>query len=146
MSLNRNQLAFVKSAEDIFGVGSILTRDGIDQVVEEAGISFPYWFTTKSEYRVGRGQYKLPDIGNKFKEKEVKTEVAEVALAAQVLEFRQPKLLDDSDIAQLNAMRFEIKMIVPSSINVSESGEENRKVYTSLSGAVENYLNLCLQS
>ena len=99
MSLNRNQLAFVKSAEDIFGVGSILTRDGIDQVVEEAGISFPYWFTTKSEYRVGRGQYKLPDIGNKFKVKEMETEVAEVALAAQVLEFRQPKLLDDSDIA-----------------------------------------------
>jgi len=99
MSLNRNQLAFVKSAEDIFGVGSILTRDGIDQVVEEAGISFPYWFVTKSDYRVGRGQYKLPDIGNKFKVKEMETEVAEVALAAQVLEFRQPKLLDDSDIA-----------------------------------------------
>jgi MoxR-like ATPase len=99
MSLNRNQMAFVKSAENIFGVGSVLTRDDIDQVVEEANVSFPYWFTTKSEYRVGRGQYKLPDIGNKFKEKEMKTEVAEVALAAQVLEFRQPKLLDDSDIA-----------------------------------------------
>jgi MoxR-like ATPase len=99
MSLNRNQRAFVKSAEDIFGVGSVLTRDGIDQVVEEANISFPYWFVTKSDFRVGRGQYKLPDIGNKFKEKEMETEVAEVALAAQVLEFRQPKLLDDSDIA-----------------------------------------------
>lgn len=99
MSLNRNQKAFVKSAEDIFGVGSILTRDGIDQVVEEANTSFPYWFVTKSDYRVGRGQYKLPDIGNKFKVKEMEIEVAEVALAAQVLEFRQPKLLDDSDIA-----------------------------------------------
>jgi MoxR-like ATPase len=99
MSLNRNQTAFVKSAENIFGVGSVLTRDGIDQVVEEANISFPYWFVTKSEYRVGRGQYKLPYIGNKVKEKEMETEVAEVALAAQVLEFRQPKLLDDSDIA-----------------------------------------------
>lgn len=51
--------------------------------------------------------------------------------------------LDDSDIVELNAMRFEIKMIVPSSINVSEAGEENRKVYTSLSGAIENHLNLC---
>ena len=99
MSLNRNQMAFVKSAENLFGVGSVLTRDDIDQVVEEANISFPYWFVTKSEYRVGRGQYKLPYIGNKVKEKQMETEVAEVALAAQVLEFRQPKLLDDSDIA-----------------------------------------------
>ncbi len=42
MSLNRNQSAFVKAAEEIFGVGSILTRDGIQHVVEEADISFPY--------------------------------------------------------------------------------------------------------
>ena len=34
-------------------------------------------------------------------------------------------------------------MIVPSSIDVSEAGEENRKVYTPLSGAIENHLNLC---
>ena len=64
MSLNRNQIAFVKAAEKIFGVGSILTRDGIEHVCEEHGLSYPYWLVTKSEYRHDRGQYKLPNIGS----------------------------------------------------------------------------------
>jgi hypothetical protein len=97
MSLNRNQTAFVKAAEELFGTGSILTRDGIQHVIEENDLAFPHWFVTKSEYRVERGQYKLPDIGTK---KIVKKEPdMEVALAAQVLEFKQPKLVDDSDVS-----------------------------------------------
>jgi MoxR-like ATPase len=100
MSLNRNQSAFVKAAEDIFGVGSILTRDGIQHVVEEADISFPYWFVTKSEYRVDRGRYKLPSIGTKKQVKQPEPEPElEVALAAQVLEFKQPRMVDDSDVS-----------------------------------------------
>ena len=103
MSLNRNQSAFVKAAEDIFGVGSILTRDGIQHVVEEADISFPYWFVTKSEYRVDRGRYKLPSIGTKPKVPSIPAgaehEHYEVALAAQVLEFKQPRMVDDSDVS-----------------------------------------------
>jgi len=55
MSLNRNQIAFVKAAEELFGTGSILTRDGIQHVIEENDLSFPHWFVTKSEYRVDRG-------------------------------------------------------------------------------------------
>jgi diketogulonate reductase-like aldo/keto reductase len=51
--------------------------------------------------------------------------------------------LDDIDIEELNAMRFKIEMVIPSMINVSEAGEENRRVYTSLSEALENSLNLC---
>ena len=103
MSLNRNQSAFVKAAEDIFGVGSILTRDGIQHVVEEADISFPYWFVTKSEYRVDRGRYKLPSIGTKPKVPSIPAgaehEHYEVALAAQVLEFKQPRMVVDSDVS-----------------------------------------------
>ena len=103
MSLNRNQSAFVKAAEDIFGVGSILTRDGIQHVVEEADISFPYWFVTKSEYRVDRGRYKLPNIGTKSRMASLPSgaehEHYEVALAAQVLEFKQPRMVDDSDVS-----------------------------------------------
>ena len=106
MSLNRNQSAFVKAAEDIFGVGSILTRDGIQHVVEEADISFPYWFVTKSEYRVDRGRYKLPNIGTKLPPSRIASipagaehEHYEVALAAQVLEFKQPRMVDDSDVS-----------------------------------------------
>ncbi len=81
MSLNRNQSAFVKAAEEIFGVGAILTRDGIEHVVEEADLSFPYWLVTKSDYRVDRGRYKLPDIGSKKQMKQPEPEL-EVALAA----------------------------------------------------------------
>ena len=96
MSLNRNQTAFVKAAEQLFGVGSVLTRDGIDHVCEENNLSYPYWLVTKSEYRYGRGQYKLPNIGTKI---EVQEPELEVAMAAQVLTFKQPKLEDTSDVS-----------------------------------------------
>jgi len=97
MSLNRNQIAFVKAAEELYGVGSILTRDGIEQVCEEKGLSWPYWLVTKSEYRHDRGRYKLPSIGVKHmtqNEPEL-----EVAMAAQVLTFKQPKMEDSSDVS-----------------------------------------------
>jgi MoxR-like ATPase len=93
-------MAFIKAAENIFGVGSILTRDGIQHVVNESGAPFPYWLVTKSEFRYDRGRYQLPDIGSKPKAKEVQPEPeAEMALAAQVLTFKQPKLIDDSDVS-----------------------------------------------
>ncbi len=93
--LNRNQMAFVKAAEEMFGVGAVITRENIEQVVTKNKLSFPYWITTKSEFRVGRGQYKLPVVGAKVVEQEPEMEVA----LAQVLEFRQPKLIDDSDVS-----------------------------------------------
>lgn len=96
MSLNRNQKSFVAAAEAIFGTNAILSRDDIQRVVEENNISFPYWLVTKSEYRAERGQYQLPNIGTKPKVQEPEFEVA---LAAQVLEFKQPKLIDDSDVS-----------------------------------------------
>jgi len=96
MSLNRNQKSFVVSAEEIFGANAVLNRDQIQRVVEEKNISFPYWLVTKSEYRAERGQYQLPNIGTKPKVQEPEFEVA---LAAQVLEFKQPKLVDDSDVS-----------------------------------------------
>lgn len=98
MSLNRNQIAFVKAAEEIFGVGSILTRDGIDHVCEEKNLSYPYWLVTKSDYRQGRGQYKLPDIGTKVVQKQPEPEL-EAALSAQVITFKQPKLEDTADVS-----------------------------------------------
>jgi len=100
MSKNRNQTAFVKAAEGLFGIGSVLTRDGIQHVCEEKGLAFPYWFVTKSEYRVDRGRYKLPDIGSKPVAKETEPEPElEMALSAQVVALRQPKLVDDSDVS-----------------------------------------------
>ena len=93
MSLNRNQLAFVEAAEGLFGAGAVLTRDGIEHVCEENNLSYPYWFVTKSEYRAGRGQYKLP-----YTKAQV-TEQPEEAVMENVVALRQPKLVDESDVS-----------------------------------------------
>lgn len=104
-SLNKNGIAFVEAAERLYGVGAVLNRDNIAHVVSEADVPYPYWFVTKTEYRNGnRGEYLLPNIGTK---KVVKSPVVEqepeleVALhaQAQVLEFRQPRMVDESDSA-----------------------------------------------
>ena len=111
--MNKNAKQFIVASEGIFGAESILTRDDITRVVNESGCQYPYWLVTKSEYRFDRGQYKVPPSGEKIvklKEKIVKLNEAdckviepelEVAYAqpAQVLEFRQPKLIDDSEPA-----------------------------------------------
>ena len=111
--MNKNAKQFIVASEGIFGAESILTRDDITRVVNESGCQYPYWLVTKSEYRFDRGQYKVPPSGEKIvklKEKIVKLNDAdckviepelEVAYAqpAQVLEFRQPKLIDDSEPA-----------------------------------------------
>ena len=96
MSLNKNQKALVSAAETTFGIGGILNRDQIQRIVEENNLAFPYWLITKSEYRHDRGQYQLPNIGTKVvKQPEPEAEVA----LAQVLEFKQPKLIDESDVS-----------------------------------------------
>ena len=108
--MNKNAKAFVVACEEIFGSEAIVTRDGITQICNESGAPYPYWLVTKSQYRYDRGQYKVPPSGEKIvklkesivklndadcKVKEPETEMA----YAQVLEFRQPKLIDDSEPA-----------------------------------------------
>ena len=101
MNFNRNQKSFIEAAESIFGVGSTLTRQNIEHVVEEHDLSFPYWFVTKSEFREERGRYKLPTLGKKSKVVQVQEPEPELemALSAQVVALRQPKLVDDSDVS-----------------------------------------------
>jgi hypothetical protein len=109
VSMNKNGLQFVTEAEKLFGVGATLTRDDIQKVVQESGAPYPYWFVTKSDYRgTERGTYKLPNIGTKTVAKKTESQPAqqaqlepetEIALAAQVMQFRQPKLIDESDSA-----------------------------------------------
>lgn len=97
--MNRNAKKFLEAAQAAFGEGAVVTRDGIFSIVEETGVPFPYWFT-KDEYRVGRGQYKLPVVNMKNKPEVVKEPVpVTVDLSAQVLALRQPKLIDESDPA-----------------------------------------------
>jgi hypothetical protein len=95
---NRNAKAFILAAEEIFGTEPILTRDDITRIVNEKGVGQPYWLLNKSEYRVGRGNYKVPSIGSKPKVSMPEPELV-VDMSAQVMALRQPKLLDESDTA-----------------------------------------------
>ena len=111
--MNKNAKSFVTACESIFGTEAIISRDDITRVCNESGAPYPYWLVTKAQYRYDRGQYKVPPSGEKIvklkesivklndadcKVPEPETEMA-YAQPAQVLEFRQPKLIDESDSA-----------------------------------------------
>jgi hypothetical protein len=109
--MNKNAKAFVVACEERFGINAVVDRDAITKVVNESGVPYPYWLVTKAEYRSGRGQYQVPSSGEKIVKnsktivknmaedcKEPELEVA-YAQPAQVLEFRQPKLVDESEPA-----------------------------------------------
>ena len=98
MKFNKNALAFIEAAEQEYGHGAILTRDGIEEVVRKHDVPYPFWFTTKSEFRSERGRYKLPNMGTMIEQTETELE-AEIELSAQVLAFKQPKLIDESDVS-----------------------------------------------
>lgn len=102
--MNKNAKQFVVACEERFGSEAVINRDIITQVCNESGAPYPYWLVTKEQYRYDRGQYKVPPSGEKIvknSEKIVKNSEPELEVAyaqpAQVLEFRQPKLLDDSE-------------------------------------------------
>ena len=102
MSLNKNGLAFVTACESIFGSEAIVNRDDIAKVCAETDAPYPYWLVTKSQYRYDRGQYKVPPSGQKqtkVKAKVVEPEPEAEVAYAQVLQLRQPKLVDESDSA-----------------------------------------------
>ena len=97
--MNKNAKHFVVACEERFGSEAVINRDIITQVCNESGAPYPYWLVTKEQYRYDRGQYKVPPSGEKIIKAKVKEPELEVAYAqpAQVLEFRQPKLVDDSE-------------------------------------------------
>ena len=109
--MNKNAKQFIVAAESIFGSEPILNRDDITKVCNESDAPYPYWLVTKSQYRYDRGQYKVPPSGEKIvkktetivknSEQDCKVPETEMAYAqpAQVLEFRQPKLVDESEPA-----------------------------------------------
>ena len=99
MNFNKNAKAFITAAEQIFGIESLLTREDITRVVNESGSPYPYWFVTKAEFREGRGSYRLPSIGTKVQAKVSEPEPEAEVAYAQVLQLRQPKMIDESDAA-----------------------------------------------
>jgi midasin (ATPase involved in ribosome maturation) len=94
--MNKNAKAFVTAAESIFGVEPIINRDDITRVCNESGAPYPYWLVTKAQYRHDRGQYKVPASGEPVVKQTQQEPEAEMAYA-QVLEFRQPKLVDENE-------------------------------------------------
>lgn len=124
--MNKNAREFIQVCENRLGKNAVLTRDNIDQIVSETGISYPWWLITKSEYRADRGRYQVPSYGIgsgntevnntsnssvdneetievEFQHRNFKsTGVAQMNMTvdmAQVMQFRQPKLIDESEPA-----------------------------------------------
>ena len=93
MKLTKNQETFIDAVKEVLGTQTILNRADIQRVVDEKGMKYPHWLVTKSEFRFGRGEYRIPgDAGN--------VEVTEPVIApamAQVTHLRQPKLIDEVD-------------------------------------------------
>jgi MoxR-like ATPase len=103
--MNRNAKAFVAAATEVYGENAILTRDQIQNVVDEKKVPYPFWFVTRQEFRQGRGSYRLPDCTDNPKpivrneSVPVTNQVAEVNMAATVHVLRQKKMHDDADIS-----------------------------------------------
>lgn len=105
--MNRNAKAFVDAATELFGACAIVNRDQIQRVVDEKAVPYPYWFVTRADYRVDRGQYRLPatpdgsqaPIQTVQVTPEAQPEAAVVNMAATVTVLRQKKLHDDADLA-----------------------------------------------
>jgi AAA domain (dynein-related subfamily)/CbbQ/NirQ/NorQ C-terminal len=98
ISMNKNTKAFICAAEKKFGKGATLTRANIDEIVNDSGVPYPYWLTTNSKHRAGRGFYKVPVIDGAIHTVRVeKPEPMTVDMSAQVVVLRQPKLQDESD-------------------------------------------------
>lgn len=85
--MNKNAKVFLEAATQKFGDNAIITRENVQEVVDESGTPYPYWFITKPEYRAERGQYRLPTLNGQVS----------VEQPTQVL--RQKRLEDDSDTA-----------------------------------------------
>jgi MoxR-like ATPase len=103
-TMNKNAKKFVFSATQKYGAGAVITRDQIQEVVDEYNAPYPYWFVTKQDYRAERGQYRLPlldtdDMPVIQANEPVQETVVSMAQTATVHVLRQKKLQDDADTA-----------------------------------------------
>ena len=73
MSLSPAKEKFVELASTKHGVGAVLNKDEVHEIVLENEIGWPSWFTSK-HYRINRGEWKLPT------ETEIKTGTPSVPL------------------------------------------------------------------
>jgi hypothetical protein len=105
--LNDKALDFIYAAEELYGPQAVINRDQIRHIVDTNNCSYPYFLITNSEYKFGKGSYRLPDIGTPINiepverpeiqpvERNLET-AEEIHMNATVHTLRQPKLVDDS--------------------------------------------------
>ena len=62
MYLSPRKKLFVDAATEMFGDGSIVSKQNVREAAEKAGVPFPTWFM-KPEFKAHYGSYKLPSEG-----------------------------------------------------------------------------------
>jgi hypothetical protein len=62
MKITPRKKLFVDAAVEMFGDGSIISKQNVREAAKKAGVPFPTWFM-KSEFKAHYGSYKLPSEG-----------------------------------------------------------------------------------
>jgi len=76
MNLDKNQKAFVKTANDN-GYSGTITRQGIIDLGAKTGVKKPAWLMKDHQFRVSRGEYRLPSLEETFAQAQVSNESVE---------------------------------------------------------------------
>ena len=91
------QKEFIVASQALYGVNAVLNREEIDHIVDTLAPPYPHWLINKSQYRVDRGQYKVPSIDDNTPTLTASEPMeTTMNMATQVLHFRQPKMVDES--------------------------------------------------
>ena len=85
MYLSPRKKLFVDTAAEMFGDGSIISKQNVREAAEKAGVPFPTWFM-KPEFKAHYGSYKLPFEGGPVAAAVENTETACVNLVATNME------------------------------------------------------------
>jgi hypothetical protein len=103
MAITAKNKEFIIAAQSLYGVSATLTREEIDNVVTTLGVSYPYWMVSKSQYKIARGQFKVPTIDGDFSvptpvvtPSQQPIQVTSMDMSAQVVHFRLTKMIDES--------------------------------------------------
>jgi len=95
MILNKKTTNFILACEQLYGKNAVVTRENIAKIITETGLPFPHWLVSKSEYRLDRGQYQVPSTEEEKQFEQLNYEPI-MNMSAQVMHFRQPKMIDES--------------------------------------------------
>ena len=74
--LDTKQKEFVKVANEN-GLSGTISRSDIIDLGAKTGVKKPAWLMKDHQYRVGRGEYRLPSLEETFAEAEASTESVE---------------------------------------------------------------------